>query len=548
MARARVESATAKPGPALVDRRTGDRRRRDRRKVPRPESLVSDRRKDDRRQSTIEEGESSITTVARRRAHLFKQGAFVAGVGAGGAVAGATALLLAYVLREGEPVCGSVLHFCTGAEPYMALIPFAAVIRAGFAMRRRPWRKRRLPGYFDETTEAVTDAALGSIVLILFTFLFRSGYEFRAFSYSRLVFLYDWVFATLFLIALGAGTKQTLVSLRRRGHNQRNIVAIRSSHTPSFVANLLSRSPELGYHVVASVDVEANHSDAIGLQTDLLRVARTAKVDEALLLTPGINRSVLSQLVGVAELADIEVKAVPELFGLPPTKVTLDEMGNVPVLALLQEPLPGGRRAFKRTMDLVLALPVLILASPLLGAIALAVRLSSPGPIVIRQTRIGMDGRPFTFLKFRTMFSDSDTKIHDDYVAALIKGTSAAVTAGQGLFKLTNDPRVTPVGRFLRRYSLDELPQLVNVLRGDMSVVGPRPSLPQEVSIYQDWHRRRLEVRPGMTGLWQVSGRSRMGFVEMVRLDIQYLESWSPLLDIMILLRTLPALVRGETG
>jgi exopolysaccharide biosynthesis polyprenyl glycosylphosphotransferase len=464
-------------------------------------------------------------------------------------LAGATALFLAYVVREGQPICGSPFHFCTGAEPYMALIPFAGVIRATFAMRRRPWRKRRLPGYFDETADAVTDAILGSIVLILFTFLFRSGYEFRAFSYSRLVFLYDWIFATILLVALGAITKLMLVWLRRRGHNQRNIVAIRSSRTPSFVANLLSRSPELGYHVVASVDVEANHSDpSTGLQTDLLRVARTAKVDEALLLTPGVSRNVLSQLVGVAELANIEVKAVPELFGLPPTKVTLDEMGNVPVLALLQEPLPGGRRAFKRTMDLVLALPVLVVASPVLAAIAIAVRLSSPGPIVIRQTRIGMDGRPFTFLKFRTMFSDSDTKIHDDYVASLIRGTGEQGNGKGTLFKLTEDPRVTGVGRFLRRYSLDELPQLMNVLRGDMSLVGPRPSLPQEVAMYQDWHRRRLEVRPGMTGLWQVSGRSRMGFVEMVRLDIQYLETWSPLLDIMILLRTVPALVRGETG
>jgi exopolysaccharide biosynthesis polyprenyl glycosylphosphotransferase len=431
----------------------------------------------------------------------------------------------------------------------MALIPFAGLIRAGFAVRRRPWRTRRLSGFFDETAEAITDAALGSILLILFTFLFRSGYQFRAFSYSRLVFLYDWVIATVLLVGLAAITKQALVWLRRHGHNQRNIVAIRSSQTPTFVGNLLSRSPELGYQLVSSLNVETSSAEAASrLQADLLSVARKIRVDEALLLTPGISRNVLSQLVGVAELASIEVKAVPELFGLPPTKVSLDEMGNIPVLALLQEPLPGGRRAFKRTMDLAFGLPALILLSPLLGILALAVRLSSPGPIVIRQTRIGMDGRPFTFLKFRTMFVDMDAKIHEDYVARLIRGTGEVTNSDQRLFKLTEDPRVTRVGRVLRRYSLDELPQLINVLRGDMSLVGPRPSLPVEVSMYEDWHRRRLEVRPGMTGLWQVSGRSRMGFVEMVRLDIQYLESWSPLLDIMILLRTLPALVRGETG
>ena len=487
--------------------------------------------------------------MGRRRDNVLKRWSFAVAVGVGGAIAGAASLMLAFILREGQPFCGSFPHLCTGAEPYMALIPFAGVIRAGFAVRRRPWRKRRLPGYFDETAEAVTDAALGSITLIFLTFLFRSGYQFRAFSYSRLVFLYDWIIATLLLVALAAVTKAALVSLRRRGHNQRTIVAIRSARSPSFVANLLSRSPELGYQVVDSIDIEPNGAEAASrLQTDLLRVARATKVDEALLLTPGISRNVLSQLVGVAELASIEVKAVPELFGLPPTKVSLDEMGNVPVLALLQEPLPGGRRAFKRSMDLVLATPALIVASPILGIIALAVRRSSPGPIVIRQTRIGMDGRPFTFLKFRTMFVDTDAKIHEDYVAGLIRGTGEVTGNDQRLFKMTDDPRITRVGRFLRRYSLDELPQLVNVLRGDMSLVGPRPSLPVEVSMYDDWHRRRLEVRPGMTGLWQVSGRSKMGFVEMVRLDIQYLEGWSPLLDLMILLRTIPALFRGETG
>lgn len=159
-----------------------------------------------------------------------------------------------------------------------------------------------------------------------------------------------------------------------------------------------------------------------------------------------------------------------------------------------------------------------------------------------------MDGRPFEFLKFRTMVVDGDSSDHEDYVARLIKGTAEPTSGDAVLFKMTDDPRVTRVGKFLRRYSLDELPQLLNVLKGEMSLVGPRPSLPVEVSIYDDWHQRRLEVRPGITGLWQVSGRSKIGFQDMVRLDINYIERWSPLLDVLIVLRTVPALLRKETG
>jgi lipopolysaccharide/colanic/teichoic acid biosynthesis glycosyltransferase len=156
-----------------------------------------------------------------------------------------------------------------------------------------------------------------------------------------------------------------------------------------------------------------------------------------------------------------------------------------------------------------------------------------------------MDGRPFDMLKFRTMVVDGDSSVHQEFVEALIRGDVAA-DEDVAAYKLTDDPRVTRVGRILRRLSIDELPQLINVLRGEMSVVGPRPPLPFEVDMYQEWHRRRLEVRPGMTGLWQVSGRSKMTFDEMVKLDIHYIETWSPLRDVSIVLRTIPALLRKE--
>jgi lipopolysaccharide/colanic/teichoic acid biosynthesis glycosyltransferase len=201
------------------------------------------------------------------------------------------------------------------------------------------------------------------------------------------------------------------------------------------------------------------------------------------------------------------------------------------------------RRAIKRIFDLVISATALVLLLPLLAAIALAVKLSSPGPVLFRQTRLGEGGRPFDLLKFRTMVAGNRDDAHRAYVAALIKGEAAPQA---GVFKLADDPRITPVGRWLRRLSLDELPQLVNVLRGEMSLVGPRPPLPYEVELYDARARRRLSVRPGVTGLWQVSGRNRLTFGEMVELDLQYIARWSPWLDLAIVARTPLALVTGR--
>ena len=203
-------------------------------------------------------------------------------------------------------------------------------------------------------------------------------------------------------------------------------------------------------------------------------------------------------------------------------------------------------RSFKRIMDVVGASLAIVLFSPLFLTIAIAVKLSSKGPIFFRQPRIGQFGRRFTFLKFRSMYVNNSSEIHKEYVRKLIAG-KADQKGRDGVFKITDDPRVTRVGRILRRTSLDELPQFWNVMRGDMSLVGPRPPVPYEVEAYDVWHRRRLlEARPGITGLWQVNGRSRTKFDEMVRLDLQYARKQSLWLDLKILLRTPAAVVSGD--
>ena len=203
----------------------------------------------------------------------------------------------------------------------------------------------------------------------------------------------------------------------------------------------------------------------------------------------------------------------------------------------------------KRAMDLIVSTLALLLGAPVFFAIALAVKATSKGPIFFRQQRIGQHGTPFEFLKFRSMQVGNDSKIHKEYVTKMIAGKAERNVDenGAGVFKLTKDPRITRVGAFLRRTSLDELPQFINVLRGEMSLVGPRPPVPYEVEAYDLWHRRRLlEAKPGITGLWQVNGRCRVGFDDMVRMDLHYARRWSPWMDIKILLRTPVVVIFGD--
>ena len=202
----------------------------------------------------------------------------------------------------------------------------------------------------------------------------------------------------------------------------------------------------------------------------------------------------------------------------------------------------------KRVIDVVGSASLLLLLSPLLAIIALMVKLGSPGPVLFRQTRIGLRGKHFTFLKFRSMTVENNAKVHEEYVKQFIQGTAQKHIneKGEGVFKLTQDARVTRAGRMLRKTSLDELPQLWNVLVGEMSLVGPRPPIPYEVECYDLWHQRRvIEVKPGITGLWQVRGRSQTCFDDMVRLDLEYARSWSLWLDLKILLQTPKAVVHG---
>ncbi len=227
-----------------------------------------------------------------------------------------------------------------------------------------------------------------------------------------------------------------------------------------------------------------------------------------------------------------------------------DEVGSSgPTLYLVADTSrsAGLRGKIKRLFDILLAGCALVVLSPFLLLISILVKRSSPGPVLFVQERIGKDGVPFPFLKFRTMVHNSDDAIHRQFAAMFINGNEKE-PAKDNVFKMTNDPRVTRIGSLLRKTSMDELPQLINIVRGEMSLVGPRPPIAYELDHYQPWHHERLRVTPGLTGLWQVSGRSNVPFEEMVRLDIHYINSWSLKRDAEIVLKTLPVVMKGTGG
>ncbi len=273
------------------------------------------------------------------------------------------------------------------------------------------------------------------------------------------------------------------------------------------------------------------------------------------------RRSILSVILNKmsttlgAQLSSEQLSQVKISFHFFPDDWDHDNSGRPSNPSLYPDLFAPGKSKYyllrtKQLMDLVGSALLLIVLAPLLLIIALAIKMSSKGPILYRQQRVGQYGQGFTFLKFRSMHTDNDNSVHKEYVTKLISGKASEHKLfnvnGDSVYKLTNDTRVTRIGRFLRKTSLDELPQLVNVLKGDMSLVGPRPAIPYELAAYQTWHRRRvLEVKPGITGLWQVNGRNRIKFDEMVRLDLQYAKLWSPWLDVKILIRTPRAVLRG---
>jgi exopolysaccharide biosynthesis polyprenyl glycosylphosphotransferase len=309
------------------------------------------------------------------------------------------------------------------------------------------------------------------------------------------------------------------------------------------------------YEILCFLDSGAVGSEYRGFQVlggpeQLSDLARVHACLEAAVVMPDAPLADQARMVELCEKSRVRWWVVPWVYRCAPTGLRVDTLGLIPLVGSRGTNIEGLNYLIKRAFDVVCASLILIVAAPVIALSALTILIFDGRPVFFRQQRIGVQGRLFEMLKLRTMKNHVADSAHRQYVQNWIRnGRAASVTTAENkneVFKLANDSRVTSVGRILRRFSIDEFPQLINVVRGDMSLIGPRPALPYELEHYQDWHRRRLEGMPGITGLWQVSGRNHVSFDEMVKLDVQYLEDWSLSTDLGILFRTIPVLLRGE--
>ena len=349
---------------------------------------------------------------------------------------------------------------------------------------------------------------------------------------------------TLVVVGLRAAIFVGLRGIRRQGGNYRSLLIVGTGPRAVRALESVEQHPEWGLRVVGFVDdsdvpVDPRiPSGQIHKFINFPNLVREVVIDEVIVACP---RSMLDQIlpvVGVCAQVGVPVTLLSDLFGdvLPPPRVT--HFNSLTALSFAPVHHSRSKLLIKRAMDVVGAACALALVSPVIGVAALFIRRTSPGPVIYRQIRCGRNGRPFEMLKLRTMIPDADK--HREALEEQNEMDGP-------VFKITDDPRVTPVGRVLRRWSIDELPQLWNVLKGDMSLVGPRPPIPDEVNQYATAERRRLSMRPGITCLWQVNGRNAIGFADWVKLDVDYIDNWSLGLDIGILAKTVPAVLK-KTG
>lgn len=398
--------------------------------------------------------------------------------------------------------------------------------------------RRRGSSWLDDIYIISTSTLVGIAIMIFIFFLYRAHF------YSRLIFLYAVLLIVILLSLSRLLERQIAARLRRRGIGVDRVLIVGAGTVGRAIMRSILARPELGYSPVGFVDDDPKKQDsaigpfkAMGSTDDLAAVLRNEAVDQVIITLPWISHRKVLGIITDSERQGVRARFVPDLLQMSLSQVDTDVMDGIPLIGVKEPTLKGWKIAVKRFIDIAISSAALLLLSPMLLLTAILIKLDSPGPVFFKQTRLGRGAKPFACYKFRSMWEDAED----------VKPELSELNEAEGpIFKIKDDPRVTRVGRALRRFSLDELPQLFNVFRGDMSMVGPRPPLPCEVEDYEDWHHDRLNIPSGMTGLWQVMGRSDLTFDEMVMLDLYYAENWSLWQDFKIMLRTLPTVLFGR--
>jgi exopolysaccharide biosynthesis polyprenyl glycosylphosphotransferase len=393
----------------------------------------------------------------------------------------------------------------------------------------------RLTGsWFRQAWTIASSATLGLAFLITYYFVFQPQ------SSSRLLVLLVWATAIVVLCTARLIVSSAMGILYRLGLGETRLLVVGSGRLGKMIMQHIVANPNLGYNIVGFLhDMNEPPSDfgrfkMLGTLDDLGMVIRSLQIDEVIIALPSHLHQQSIRSVRLCERLGTSFKLVPDLYELSLSRIDMEAIEGIPLIGIKQVSINSMQQIVTRIADIIVALLILIIGFPIWLCIALAIRLSSPGPILYKQTRIGLNVRPFKVYKFRSMYKNADARLADLMPHNEVQGP---------LFKIKDDPRITPVGKFLRHTSFDEIPQLFNVIQGEMSLVGPRPPLPHEVAQYEEWQKGRLAIKPGMTGLWQVRGRSDISFDEGVLMDLYYIENWSLRLYFQILLRTIPAVL-----
>ena len=438
---------------------------------------------------------------------------------------------------------------------YLPFLPLALVIWGALLLRTGRYRSHRTVPIVEEAWAIVRVCVTGTVVFTLLLYTLRiDELVLDDDRISRLWILLFAILACLLLLSEKLGVRITSRYVRTRGYNYRTVLLVGINPTSRELAQALQEHTWWGYRLAGFVANGESRSNGeptdpstldstlglplLGHVEDIPRIVSETVVDEVIFAVRRRDLDRLEDLFLALSEQGIRVRFAVNFFPHTKAKVELEEMAEMPVLSFSTAPTSQVQLLFKRALDVAISVLLLVLALPVVGLVALAIKATSRGGTVLfRQTRCGLNGRSFTLYKFRTMVEDAEERRREIEHLNEMKGP---------VFKLRSDPRVTWLGRFLRKFSLDELPQLWNVLRGDMSLVGPRPPIPEEVAKYQRWQRRRLAMKPGLTCLWQISGRNEIDFDRWMELDLEYIDSWSPGLDLKILLKTIPVVLSGR--
>ena len=459
----------------------------------------------------------------------------------------AAAFFLAFWVRDFLLPIFFPLLFPTGLHPlvqYLKILPLVLILWSLLFFSHHSYHSPRTVTMIRELRDVVRIVALGTVLLMTIAYLAPLP------MLSRSWFA---LFAGLSVVLLGLNRiaiRLLARYVRSRGMNYRTLVVAGTGRRGREIVELIEKHPYWGYKVLGFVSDGHRLPNGwnqkyrvLGSLEDLRRLVERGipgekdAIDEIVFAVTRRKLDALRSLFLLCEELGIRTRVAMNFFPNKVARVELEELEGIPFLTFTTTPSDASALAIKRLIDIAISSLLLILGLPVLAVAAVGIRLGSPGSVLFKQERLGLNGRIFTLYKFRTMVEDAHRMREEVAHLNEMRGP---------VFKSKTDPRITRIGRILRKFSLDEIPQLWNVLKGDMSLVGPRPPLPEEVWSYERWQRRRLSMKPGLTCLWQISGRNHVDFEQWMELDLKYIDTWSPSLDLKIMLRTIPAVLSGK--